>query len=63
MKEVDLSEELMTTKQKLMSARLQLDAQTKSAKTAWETYYENILFLLDAPFLTRMKFLLTGKMY
>lgn len=55
--------ELTIHKQKLMAARLQLDAQTKSAKTAWETYYENILFLLDAPFLTRMKFLFKGKMY
>lgn len=42
---------------------LQLDAECKHSKKAWETYNENISHLRKASFLVRLKFLLTGRMY
>lgn len=42
---------------------LQLDAECKHSKKAWETYNENISYLRKASFLVRLKFLLTGRMH
>lgn len=42
---------------------LQLDAECKHSKKAWETYNKNISYLHKASFLVRLKFLLTGRMH
>lgn len=45
------------------SLTLQLDAECKHSKKAWETYNKNISYLRKASFLVRLKFLLTGRMH